>query len=226
MRQSWMFFSLTLIFVIAFNSVSVVHAYPPCGSYQPQTDSNGGSFCRPVFLGNELARIKDALPFAWVRAYPDSQSEVIIATILPSRNATLMLNMDQQGNSFIWDGHPWWWHVRLCLDQTGYQGWIEQESLVTIANPAPETYPPDAPAPWQTPSNAGVKHGIPFVWLRDLPNSQARVIITVLSSQSFTLQSNAGPQFDEVQWWWLVEHRSGANSWQGWVEQSSIRIMP
>jgi hypothetical protein len=226
MRRFWILSTLAVIGLVTFNTLSVVYAYPPCGAYQPQTDANGGSFCRPMFLGNELARINDALAFAWIRTYPNSQSEAIVATVLPSRTATLVLSIDQWGNTTEWDGHQWWWHVRLYPASAGSpNGWIEQASLVTLPNLVPETYPPDMLAPWQTPVYAGVKPGIPFVWLREQPNSGAGIIVTVLNKQSFTVQSDTAPQFDGMQWWWMVEHQSGATLWRGWVEQSSIRII-
>lgn len=61
--------------------------------------------------------------------------------------------------------------------------------------------------------------GVPFVWLRSLPASNATVIDTAQSGE-FLIVASPAPQSDGTQWWWAV--RRGSGSVTGWVEQKSL----
>ncbi|MHB8625786.1 MAG: hypothetical protein ACYDBJ_01460 [Aggregatilineales bacterium] len=75
------------------------------------------------------------------------------------------------------------------------------------------------PAPFTAGMLLQIKPGVPFVWLRSLPQSSGAVIDTAQSGE-FLIVASPAPQSDGSQWWWAV--RRGSGSVTGWVEQNSL----
>ncbi len=68
--------------------------------------------------------------------------------------------------------------------------------------------------------------GIPFVWLRTEPSSNALPAYTVSASEDVRLTiTDAGGVFDGYQWWWPVKLNSDSTI-HGWVEEASLDFAP
>ncbi len=185
--------------------------YPPCGDQQPPNSPTGT--CRPMYIGGELVTLKAGVPFAWLRNAP--QSPQVIATVWPGANPTMQIVHGQPG---YFDGFQWWWQVLLYPYPPYATGWVEQASLVGVAQ-----VPDDDPAvmkPWQVPMPAQVKAGIPFVWVRLAPSSYAAPTYTISPLGRFLVVGS--PSFDGLQWWWLVSVQTPYGPVYGYVEQASI----
>lgn len=185
--------------------------YPPCAELQ---SPGGVDPCRPAFNNAQTLRLKDNVPFVWLRAYP--QSPVILTTVYPGGSASLEVYGDPNYQVSMFDGYQWWWLVSTYPNPTTL-GWVEQASLIESWIPSTPTDPTQM-ANWTTPMNGQVVPGVPFLWIRSTPSSVGQVVSTI-PANGYLLILGA-PQFDGVQWWWFVQDRFGA----GYVEQS--RIMP
>jgi hypothetical protein len=203
-------------------SFGVVHeramAYPPCGPYQ-QPLVNNGSLCRPQYIGGELLRLATGVPFAWIRSEPSSHARVL-KTIYPVAYSNLQIVSYSPTPIFSWDGYQNWFMVHPYPMDTNVVGWIEQGSLATVSTTG---YPPEDPtyqAAWSTPVGGHVKPGVPFLWLRAQPASDAAVVDTIPANGALTITGS--PSFDGVQWWWMVDYVSRRSIKQGYVEQALI----
>ncbi|HML21484.1 MAG TPA: hypothetical protein PKD09_07550 [Aggregatilinea sp.] len=207
-------FLLMAVLIVAFalpGGAAHANAFStPCGDQQDP----GTGVCRPTYMGGEAVTLKVGVPFAWLRAQP--QAPQVIATVWPNAAATMQIAPGSQGH---FDGFQWWWFVTLAPSGQPYvAGWVEQASLV-VASVAPND--PAVPGYWQLPISGRVKAGIPFVWMRAAPSSQAAPVYTIPPLGPFVVVS--GPSFDGYQWWWMVMYPGPYGHGYGWVEQASIQ---
>ncbi|WP_162909405.1 hypothetical protein [Aggregatilinea lenta] len=185
-----------------------------CGDQQdPSVPS---SPCRPMYLGGEAVTLKTGVPFAWLRAEPKSPQ--IAATVWPNAAATMQIALGPQGH---FDGFQWWWFVTLAPSGRPYLvGWVEQASLTAnTTSPAPDD--PSVVKNWGLPMSGKVKAGIPFVWMRVAPSSDAIPGYTIPPLGPFVVVG--GPSFDGYQWWWMVAYPGPYGHVYGWIEQASIQ---
>ncbi len=131
------------------------------------------------------------MPFAWVRDTASSNGATR-ATLYPG----IFVNV-RDANA-VWDGVQWWWLVNVPAYNA--YGYIEQHSLQvaplnqptptfgatpTTIIPTPTTVPNPASTPnsiaatWPANSAVSLKFGVPFVWLRTSPSSNAPVVAVV-----------------------------------------------
>jgi hypothetical protein len=201
---------------------SAAFAYPFCGPTQPPNQPSG--FCRYDLVANDTHRVQTGVSFVWLRNAPSSTAD-ILATVRPSAGPSLVT----VGGVAHWDGVQWWYEMATYPDRR-VTGWVERVSLAqVVTQSAPEPLSPTpTPVPgvndpsiqlqaaWTAPFNARVEAGVPFLWMREAPNS-GRVVATLGAGEQFVVTN--GPQFDGYQWWWPVAniHRT-----RGWVEQGSI----
>lgn len=75
-----------------------------------------------------------ALPFIWVRAAPSSNAYAIY-TVYPTYYATLQTTGNTQ-----WDGYQTWAEVTVIANGN-IRGWVEQGSLVSAGQNAPQYQP-------------------------------------------------------------------------------------
>lgn len=206
-----------LVLIAILVTALPVHAsdadYPPCGPYQIPSDSVP---CGPTYIGGELLRLQPGVPFGWIRNAPSSYSAPV-TTIQPSTYASI--RVATLGTLEHFDGYQRWYKVTPYPLGGGVIGWIEQASLeaATIWG-----YPPDDPAvqaAWSPPLTGRVKPGIPFLWLRDDPDSHAGIRGTIPANGWLTIIGPAA--FDGVQWWWTGSW-TGRGFTFGWVEQAHI----
>lgn len=213
-------------------------AYPFCGPHQPPSQSS--AFCRYDLVLNDYYRVTPGLPFVWLRAEPSSTAAVR-ATVWPSTGASLVT----VGGSAHWDGYQWWYEMATYPDGRG-RGWVERVSLAQVVQqsappvytpvPFPATPIPSFPATpvpmpgvgdpsievqanWRAPFDARVEAGVPFLWIRQSPNSGG-IVGTLGANAPFRVLGPAA--FDGRQWWWQVQAAIGSAHLVGWVEQGSI----
>lgn len=208
-------FALLIAVILAVNIVAPIHqaaAYPPCGDLQPPNQPS--NFCRPKFGNNQLVNLRDHVPFGWLHTEPASDAP-IVATIMPTPYASLRI----AESCSYWDGYQWWWHVARYPENISVGGWIEQAALQYAAHP-PDRSGPYIVQEWQTPVAGQVEPGIPFVWVRTRPASDALVITVLPANGTFTI---IGPQeYDGNQIWWRIQ----VGDQIGYVEQSLIIAVP
>jgi len=210
MRQLFVLLLLVVIVLVP----AVVQAAPDrqaaaCTDYQAPS-----SGCTAAFSTGQTLRVKELVPFIWLRAFP--QSPIILTTVYPGGSASMQVYTDPNYQVSTFDGYQWWWLVATYPDRR-VLGWVEQSSLrdATIAPPPTD---PTQVANWTTPLNGQVVPGVPFLWVRSTPSSVGQVVATIPGNG--TLMILGAPQFDGVQWWWFVQYGFSA----GYVEQT--RIMP
>jgi hypothetical protein len=180
---------------------------------------DNGSFCRPTYFGGELLRIASGVPFVWIRSGPSSAAPVL-KTIYPAAYANLQIVSFSATPIFSWDGTQNRFAVHPYPMDTNVVGWIEQASLAGVSTTG---YPPEDPtvqAAWGVPVKGHVKPGVPFLWLRAGPASDAGILITIPAHGALTILGP--PSFDGVQWWWTVNYASGRGVRRGFVEQALI----
>lgn len=189
--------------------------YPPCGDHQPPNQPS--AFCRPAFIGGTLVGLRSSMPFAWIRSAPDSHASAL-ATIWPDDNPTLKIMAgDNVYSSAHWDGLQWWWQVATLAEHPTVRGWVEQAALRAIG---PTDSSPYVLADWQPPLTVRAEDGLPFLWLRSAPASDASVVTVIPSRGHVTILGD--PQYDSIQWWWRVAYRTGYGTKIGYVEQSLV----
>src|SRR5690606_15944483 len=102
-------------------------------------------------------QVRGTVPFVWFRTDPAPGAQPIY-TVLPGTRLTIIsgavLDLFQQ----------WWWQVRD--PRTGVTGWVEQGSLELASAP-----PTITPQMWRVGDVVRVRGGVPFSWLRNMPNS-------------------------------------------------------
>ncbi len=213
MRRIFVLLLLVVGVVVPAVIPAVAQAEPdrltPCSDQQPPS-----SGCTPLFLSGQTLRVKELVPFVWLRALP--QSPIILTTVYPGGSASLQVYTDPNYQVAQFDGYQWWWLVGTYPDRR-VLGWVEQSSLRDAAIPAPPTDITQV-ANWVTPMNGQVVPGVPFLWVRATPSSVGLVVATVPANGPLLILG--APQFDGVQWWWFVQYLY----WAGYVEQT--RIMP
>jgi hypothetical protein len=99
-------------------------------------------------------------------------------------------------------------------------GWVEQASLTYASITGYPLEDPTIQADWAVPVSGHVKPGIPFLWLRDQPGSEATVLYTIPANGALTITGS--PAFDGVQWWWMVDYATPRGIRHGYVEQALI----
>jgi hypothetical protein len=197
-------------------------AYPPCGPFDRPLYTDGDpatsdSFCRPMYIGNELVQLAPGVPFAWIRAQPSSTAPVL-TTIYPTSYPSMRI-IYANAQYTVWDGFQNWYQVHPYPMNTSIVGWVEQASITFGYR---SNYPPENPADlaqWSVPQTGYVKPGVPFLWLRSQPGSTA-VLATLPAGATLTIVGS--PTFDGVQWWWLVDYRARTGIKRGYVEQQLI----
>jgi hypothetical protein len=193
-------------------------AYPPCGPFDEPLSSTSGSFCRPMYSTNELVQLAPGVPFAWIRSTPSSSAPVL-KTIYPTSYPSMKVTYANDQNS-AWDGFQNWFQVHPYPLDTNIVGWVEQASIMLASR---QGYPPEDPinqAQWAVPQIGYVKPGIPFLWIRTQPASDAAIVYTIPAGGALTITGT--PSFDGVQWWWVVYYSSPSGVMQGYVEQQRI----
>jgi hypothetical protein len=168
--------------------------------------------CEAVFAANQNLAIKSGVPFVWLRKSPSSSAEVAYAV---NYSAKTRFVIDYWPS--VYDGYQNWWLVRLVSDKSK-GGWVEQSSLVDAT--APDNTP--AKANWSTNFAGGIRAGVPFVWVRNAPNSSAGVLFTLLPGDPFIVLVDPQPIYDGRQWWWTITSPVPTSPKNGYVEQASI----
>ncbi len=175
---------------------------PQCQSITP-TPVTGAA---PWTAGTTV-QVRGTVPFVWFRTDPAPGAQPIY-TVLPGTRLTI-------GASAVLDQfQQWWWHVRD--PRTGVTGWVEQGSLELASAP-----PTTTPQMWRVGDVVRVRGGVPFSWLRNMPNSLGGVNFTAGTHQQLTILSL--PQFDGVQNWWRVG--VPFTPFAGWVEEGSLEFV-
>jgi hypothetical protein len=208
-------FAITALFV-AIGPPQPTAARPQqiqCGPYvQP-------GVCSPRFAKDQQVQIRSGVPFVWLRKEPSSSAQVV-GTVVYSVGATLKVAEWPSR----WDGYQNWWLV-TPLPNSQVAGWVEQASLIDQAV-APDF---SQRANWTAPFTGSIRGGVPFVWIRNAPDSYASVQATLLPWDRFTVLGTPQPVYDGRQWWWYVSARTLFGIRTGYVEQNSIvgaRTMP
>jgi hypothetical protein len=215
---------LVLGLVVLWGAAATVSQAAPLLQATP-TDQAG-------WQAGTLVRVKPSVPFSWLRKAPSSSSAVLDTA--PAGDYLVIYATPP-----VWDGVQWWWAVR----RGNVIGYVEQNSLEEVllvptvpgeaVSPTP-TVPPASPTPlpasetpgvtttqanWNIRTMLRVKASKPFSWLRSAPSSGATPVDYAKSLESLFVISDT-PQWDGVQWWWLV--RRGTGSIIGYVEQDSL----
>jgi hypothetical protein len=182
-----------------------------CGPYvQP-------GVCSPPFQQNQLLAIQSSVPFVWLRSVASSAATVV-GTISPSPQT--ILTVVQYPSQ--WDGYQNWWLV-ASRSNPGMRGWVEQASLMD-ATSAPTPIPTNTSdmAGWPTPFTGHVQPGLPFGWIRSVPDSTGSILATLYPADTFTVLGANPPFYDGRQWWWYIGAAGSSGFVRGYVEQVSI----
>ncbi len=179
-----------------------------------------------TFHQNDQVAIKSGISFVWLRNQPTSSCACVEYEITSSKRVLRIL--DSKPTS---DGVQNWWHVST-ITRPIKQGWVEEKSLTLLKAAPTATATPDAQHARQFLTNAvKIREGVPFIWIRISPSSNAAIVQTVKfsvpidSSQCLTL-GTAGPisRWDGQQWWRVLIPSVGgrSNIKAGWVEENSL----
>ncbi len=175
---------------------------------------NPSTGCDAAFDLYEPLTIRAGVPFVWLRKDPSS-SAAVVGTMNYSGKTNLAIN--RWPSRF--DGYQNWWLVSSTSNKS-LVGWVEQSSLVLVN--APDS---GARANWNAPFTGGIRKGIPFVWIRNAPNSNAAIVATLLPKDQFGVLGNPQPVNDSRQWWWYIRASTAAGVKEGYIEQASIVVV-
>ncbi|MBI1280208.1 MAG: hypothetical protein GC179_18930 [Anaerolineaceae bacterium] len=177
-----------------------------------------------TFHQNDQVVIKSGLSSVWLRSQPSSNCACVEYVISSSKRVLRILDNDP-----VSDGVQNWWHVST-VERPVKQGWVEEKSLRLLTPPLPTASLTPKVTQSLLPLNstsAQIREGIPFVWLRNQPNSSAKTLQTIdfvrPTNQSQCLkiaQTGENRVWDGVQWWRLI--RVTNTTTYGWVEETSL----
>ncbi len=158
-----------------------------------------------------VVRVKASVPFVWLRS--SASSDAPNSGQLPSRTTFTIMSSPQ------YDGTQWWWQVR---EERGNRvGYIEQNALEYVRARSTVTSQPIPAGLWMAGYVVRVKAAVPFVWLRNAPDSHSGIAETVLRLGELVIGSESQEDATK-QLWYKVTAKNGA---AGWVEAQSLEFV-
>lgn len=158
-----------------------------------------------------VVRVKAGVPFIWLRS--SASSDAPNSGQLPTRTQFVILSTPQ------YDGKQWWWQVR---EERGNRvGYVEQNSLEYVRARSTVTTQPIPAGLWMEGYVVRVKANVPFVWLRNVADSDSGIAETVLRLGELVIGSETTEDVRK-QLWYKVTAKSGVT---GWVEAKSLEFV-
>lgn len=158
-----------------------------------------------------VVRVKANVPFVWLRS--SASSDAPNSGQLPARTLFVIIGSPQN------DGTQWWWQVR---EERGNRvGYVEQNALEYVRARSTVTSQPIPAGLWMEGYVVRVKASVPFVWLRNAPDSHSGIAETVLKLNELVIGSESQEDASK-QLWYKVTAKNGA---VGWVEAKSLEFV-
>lgn len=163
---------------------------------------------------NGSFKVKDQVPFVWLRPEPDVNAPIL--TTLPRGTVVNALTGRAGDVIYLDEKLNQWWGFVVAGAQSG---WVEMASFVKTDAPA-VTPAVNSGMNWSRNNVVKLRRGVPFAWLRDYPSSIGGIKGTILNNYAVIIYGEA--MSDGQQWWWPVRDPNSAVI--GYVEQNSLQF--